>query len=389
MNIALLIEDIGMGGQQTFALNLIKRFKENGCNLFTVYFVDGVLHTQYEDVSHLIQLADKPENWAKATKNPIHTLKRAFLLSKVLREHKIDLVISNATYTFSIACFSKLFVSINHASLLGHPPAQDKFYWKYFNLLPFHKLTDFYLGFSLAFKQLASKGVDKNKFISVGNSVDINTFKPTLSENDILTLRRNLSIADTDFIIGYVGRISPEKELWYLIESVKKVLDLGFQNFKFLIVGDGASMDRLKALIKNYGLEPYTLYLYEQPINEVVKWIQVFDVAPLLSPDPVGGSFPREGMACGRVVVSVDGPSRFQSEWIENEVSGFLVDSNNYIDNAAKLFIELAKDSEKRKRIGAAARISALENLDFDKNALKVLAALKSHIVIKNESLVR
>lgn len=49
------------------------------------------------------------------------------------------------------------------------------------------------------------------------------------------------------FVIGYVGRLTVEKNIHFLAELEKALLDAGFANFRFLIVGQGAEEAWLKS----------------------------------------------------------------------------------------------------------------------------------------------
>ena len=66
------------------------------------------------------------------------------------------------------------------------------------------------------------------------------------------------------------------------------------------------------------------------------------DVVPLLARDPQGGSIIREAMAAGKLTVSVDGPSKVQSEIMKEDYS-LLVPSKNFAHEAAQSFLQIYK----------------------------------------------
>ena len=45
--------------------------------------------------------------------------------------------------------------------------------------------------------------------------------------------------ADSEFVLGYVGRLSPEKNVRMLAEVERRLIQLGARNYRFLIVGEG------------------------------------------------------------------------------------------------------------------------------------------------------
>ena len=55
---------------------------------------------------------------------------------------------------------------------------------------------------------------------------------------------------DTDFVIGYVGRLSPEKNVRLLAQLERDLTEAGVENLRFLIVGDGSEWDYLAANLR-------------------------------------------------------------------------------------------------------------------------------------------
>ncbi len=57
---------------------------------------------------------------------------------------------------------------------------------------------------------------------------------------------RNRAVEDTAFVLGFVGRLSIEKNVMLLVEVGKQLVARGFTNFRFLIVGHGAEEESLR-----------------------------------------------------------------------------------------------------------------------------------------------
>jgi phosphatidylinositol alpha 1,6-mannosyltransferase len=55
---------------------------------------------------------------------------------------------------------------------------------------------------------------------------------------------------DHDFVIGYVGRLSPEKNVRMLAEIERKLIAAGLTNYRFLIVGDGSEHQHLSSVME-------------------------------------------------------------------------------------------------------------------------------------------
>ncbi len=58
--------------------------------------------------------------------------------------------------------------------------------------------------------------------------------------------RRTRSLEDRERILGFVGRLSVEKNIGLLVEIEQKLQRMGVENFKFLIVGHGGDEDWLR-----------------------------------------------------------------------------------------------------------------------------------------------
>jgi phosphatidylinositol alpha 1,6-mannosyltransferase len=83
--------------------------------------------------------------------------------------------------------------------------------------------------------ELIEKGTGKPCY-PMGRGVDASLFDPA---------RRVRK--DDGFVVGYVGRLTVEKNIHFLAELEKALMDAGLTNFRFLIVGQGAEEGWLKA----------------------------------------------------------------------------------------------------------------------------------------------
>jgi phosphatidylinositol alpha 1,6-mannosyltransferase len=59
---------------------------------------------------------------------------------------------------------------------------------------------------------------------------------------------------DAAFVIGYVGRLTPEKSVMFLPELERALAKDGVENVRFLIVGQGSCYDTLRRVMKNADL---------------------------------------------------------------------------------------------------------------------------------------
>ena len=98
--------------------------------------------------------------------------------------------------------------------------------------------------------------------VLMGHGVDVQLFHPG---------RR--AMGDGTFTLGYVGRITPEKNVRALVEIEQALLNLGLENFRMVLVGRGSEEGWLKA---NIGHAKFLGTLRGLELAEVFAGMDVF-----------------------------------------------------------------------------------------------------------------
>ncbi|AMV20826.1 glycosyltransferase family 4 protein [Planctomyces sp. SH-PL14] len=166
---------------------------------------------------------------------------------------------------------------------------------------------------------------------------------------DPALVRRRLGFGPDDFVLGYVGRFSPEKNVGALVDAVERLPE----GFKLLLVGFGPEraelMDRANRRIPGR----YTFTEAHQDLGALYHAMDAFGL-PSLSEGY--GLVLMEAMFCGRPVIS--GPVGFAPEALQDRVNGMVVDGTpEGFAGAARL---LRDHPEWRKGVGQEARAFAL-----------------------------
>ena len=170
-------------------------------------------------------------------------------------------------------------------------------------------------------KHLLRNGVKESKIVVIQNAVQNSYGETNILENRI-EKRRLLSIEDNEFIIGYLGRLSKEKGVQYLIDA-GLILKEKDEAVRILIIGDGPKREELESLAKEKGLEKEIIFTGFQ--NDVEKWLPALDVFVLSSLTEGTPMALLEAMAAGIPVIatSVGGVPNV----IENGVNGILTNA--------------------------------------------------------------
>jgi glycosyltransferase involved in cell wall biosynthesis len=154
-----------------------------------------------------------------------------------------------------------------------------------------------------------------------------------------------------EFVIGSIGRFSPEKQYPFLVRAFARFVEMsGCSPLQLILVGDGIERENIEAEIEQYGLGGSVLL--PGMSNDVQGWLAKMDLF-CLSSDQEGTSVTLlEAGAAGlpAVVTDVGG----NGEIVEDGVTGIVVPSGDE-NKMCTAFIELA-DTALREKMGMAAR---------------------------------
>lgn len=170
-------------------------------------------------------------------------------------------------------------------------------------------------------KGLVDMGVKSERITVVYNGITLDI--PEASRQRI----------DHDFIIGFVGRLSPEKGVDVLLRTTAELVE-HLPNVRVVLVGDGPERKQLSWLARELGIGERVQFVGFQ--QDVKRWMLGFDlvVLPSIRRESFGIVL-LEAMACSRPVIA----SRIGGipEIIEHEKTGFLVEAGNAHELAEKI----------------------------------------------------
>lgn len=192
----------------------------------------------------------------------------------------------------------------------------------------------------------------RNKLRLVTNGVDRVSATP---EAEIQRLREELGLLETDFVIGFSGRLEDDsKRVSDLIRVVRRICHSDCE-VKLLVVGDGPSREALTGLALRLDVQKWIVFAGYQPNPR--KYLALMDIFVLPS---AGEGMPlalmeamHAGLAC--VASSVGGVPGL----LDHGQSGLLVSPGN-LDELENAVRALLSDSGLRICIGARAKNRAL-----------------------------
>ena len=186
-------------------------------------------------------------------------------------------------------------------------------------------------------KKIQEFGLTDREIHVLHNGVDLSLFSLLNRNNE----REKASISVNEKMILYVGRLSPEKGLEYLLKAAIK-LKTQWPNLRIVLIGDGPDKHRLRGFSESLDIEDITHFMGEQTPDEINRWLGMSDLLCLPSIREGCPNVILEAFASGRPVVgsNVGGIP----EMIEDECNGFLFQPGDVNDLVNKLDVSFRFD---------------------------------------------
>lgn len=174
------------------------------------------------------------------------------------------------------------------------------------------------------------------------NGVDIESY-----ENEIhgKLKKADMNIPDNAFVVGMVGRLSPQKAPDVFVEMAKLVKER-IPNSHFIIVGNGEQENEIKKYAENNGLGD-SLHITGW-VNDPMRYVELFDVACLFSRWEGFGLALPEYMMAGKPIVATRADAILNI--IKDGENGLLVDIDDAL-SASEAVIAYYSDLLLKKHI--------------------------------------
>jgi glycosyltransferase involved in cell wall biosynthesis len=147
-------------------------------------------------------------------------------------------------------------------------------------------------------------------------------YSQAFRSGDGAAARRRLGIPESAFLVGYCGRVTPEKNLRFLARSVMRFLERETRA-DFLVVGDGELLSEIRRLFGRNGLGSRLFTPGVQRGSDLADSYRAMDVLAFASRSETQGLVLAEAMAAGVPVVGLEAPG--VREIIEHRRNGVLV----------------------------------------------------------------
>lgn len=178
-------------------------------------------------------------------------------------------------------------------------------------------------------------------------------YKENQNEKNINNLRKQLNLSKRDFVILFVGRLAEEKNVEFLIESQKKLVEK-HNNIKLLIVGDGPDKEKYEELSDKKGLSKNIIFTGKAAWEDMPYYYHVANVFATASKTETQGLTVIEAMAANTVPICMRDEA-FQS-MVTEELNGLFFETNEDYEKEVLFLYDNKKELE---RYNKQARIQA------------------------------
>lgn len=194
--------------------------------------------------------------------------------------------------------------------------------------------------------------VNPAKIVVVHNGIDLNKVQTDSSPSK---LREQYSIREEEVVAGFVGRLTDQKGVEYLLRAAK-LLSSTSDKLRFVIVGDGDLRPELESIATELQLANVIFTGFQRDVYPYLQMFDIFVLPSLWEGLPVSVL---EAMACSKPVIAtrVSGTP----EVVQDGVTGFLVEPKDVEGLKTNLEVLIQKP-ELRRQMGKAGR-ERIENL--------------------------
>lgn len=199
-------------------------------------------------------------------------------------------------------------------------------------------------------------GWEKNRVRKLTSGVDLTLYRPRPKPVELVAC---YGITPADFVVGFSGRLSPEKAPEVFIEIAR--LCQGVPNLRFMMTGGGTMRDEIRKLVSN--LPSNVRFDFVGIVDDVTPYLALYDI--LVLPSRLDGRplAVLEALACGIPVVA----SRIGGlpEVIVDDCNGYLCAPAVAAEFAAHIST-LASDRPRVEKLKVGARTFAEKHLDAE-----------------------
>lgn len=349
--ILLVITKSNFGGAQKYVLELSKGLKEKGFIVQVAVGGEGILIDKLKNEG--ISVFQIPHLGRDVSL--LNDIKTFFTLISIIRKNKPDIVHLNSSKIGGIGALAARICFIPKIIFTIHGWAfnEDRNFLSKMFIKILYLITILLSHNSIAVSEQTKNQTSsiplsfliKNKIKVVKNGINIPKFLTKSEAKDFISKKINLDITNKK-IIGQIAELHKIKSIDTTIEAAKNIVEK-YDDVIFIIIGEGQERENLENKINKYNLQD-KFYLLGF-IDNAAEYIKAFDIFCLTSKsEALALVLIESGLARVPVVASKVGGI---PELITHNETGYLFESENYLDLQSKIENVLILEENKKTQI--------------------------------------
>ncbi|MFD1316099.1 glycosyltransferase family 4 protein [Namhaeicola litoreus] len=346
MKILFITGSLNQGGAEYQILQLAKLFQDKGHEIEVFALTDYSFYKYFVDNNNIKYFH---------LYNYQNRIKRIWLTSRKIKKFQPDLIVSYLKVVGQVTIIARLLSGVKCKVIVGErtadiQPRMDRFH---FNLMR--------LANAITVNSISKLDYLKKNFKRIKNKT---YFFPNLLDVSKISFLEK-SYANNTLHLGFIGRISREKNI---LEMIKAVSLLHKKNIPihFSIYGDSRNvsyLDNVNTLIKKEKLEAAVTLCGKS--NEILEVYKKIDLLILISNYEGFSNVISEALASGIPVITSDIPEN--KYLIEDGINGFVVNHKdvNSIATGIEKFIKLPTDYKKKMGLENRKKAKSIFNQDL------------------------
>jgi len=353
-----------IGGGESHVLDLVKALDKSKYESVVLAFTPGPMIDRMRELGIKSYVIETEKPFDKEVRPPV---------SEIMAAEGIDIVHAHGTRANSNVYYSARRLAIPLIYTVhgwSYHPGQNPLI-KYLRILSEKYLVDkstLTICVSNSNLEEAQTHFKLKNAIVIKNGIDEEKFNPDASYPD---LRSDLGIKKDEVLVGYIVRVTLQKDPLTLIRAISLV-DPALK-VKVIFVGEGDLLDEAKKLAHELKVNSKIIFMnFRQDVPNVLNAIDIYCLPSLWEGLPIGVL---EAMAMRKAIIasSIDA----NKEVITDMENGVLVPVRTP-EVLADAIMLLAKDAELRKRLGTNAGKTIADNFNVQKMTRRVEAAYDS-----------
>jgi 1,2-diacylglycerol 3-alpha-glucosyltransferase len=189
-------------------------------------------------------------------------------------------------------------------------------------------------------------------------------------------IRQQTGIPTDAFVLGFVGRLAPEKNLRFLADAVAAFLQRN-ERGHFLVVGNGSASVTMRDIFREQGVQNRVHFVGTQHGADLIDYYRAMDGFVFASKIETQGMVLAEAMAAEVPVVALDAPGA--REIVQDRINGRLLPTES-VASMADALTELSTLPEAAYRAQQQAALQRAQQFSRETVVGKVLA-LYEHLL--------